>query len=361
MPSSLIDPPSVVPSVLRRVVPALSPLRRPYHHRHHPPCPPSSAFPPRSRRRAVARGTARGRSLSQRGQPRPRRRDARKVTGDRGARWRESALPLCSSPSVPISPTLSLSLFFSLFLSLSFSFPLASTLAGARMGLVLSRGRMPRGTRENPPPVAGAELSRPSRSNPATHGPTNPLHPLHPLSLPRLFSISVPPLSSTLHAASIFLSLPLSLFLALCASSFAPARLLSPPILSLSLFYVATLVFSFLAISRRFSLSRANHPPTKVLLSLSLSCAFHCRTLAPCFAYQLHSALDLCPSSLPLSLYVASTLRSVVEYPSFTYILLTVLKATTANSLSVSRCVDMYFPVVDEMYAIETCEQCEKA
>ena len=279
---SLIDPSSV--SVSGRRVPALSPFRRLYHRLHcllrspfPAPSPPPLCLspplrplppPPRARKNRPAR-------YRQRGQPRPR-----KVTG---ARCESREEPAARSHTL-LSPTPCLS-----FLFLSLSLSSSVSLAGARIGLVLSRRYAARHPRKS---TAGgrSRTVAPEPQQPATHDPTDSTpHEPPPPPLPRAFSLlgRAPPLFH--HHSPPFILPPshsfLSFALALPPSpsfslsrSFRGVALPRPAtfasILPLSRFQPHPFSFSHPPhiLHRKplwSSLSLANRPPMKVSLHLS--------------------------------------------------------------------------------------------
>lgn len=232
----LIDPPSVSCRDS-----ALSPFRL-----QQPPLPPpplSSSSSPPLRRAPFA--TARYHNEDSRG------RDARKVTGARCGSG-ELAAVLAHTPFAPHPSPCPRSLSLSLARVFSLSLPPSSRWRAygvESLSLSLARAEIRRaGIRENPPPVAGAELSRPSRSSP--QHTTQPIHPRLGLS-PRPFSTpgsaapsSAPPLRrSSSHPRSSSAFSPLSLSLALTFSLPPPSpshysrfsfRVFSSPVFSIT-------------------------------------------------------------------------------------------------------------------------------
>lgn len=296
---SLIDPPSV--SVSGRRVPALSPFRPVSPSSPSPSFAPvpgtpsaapfSAAAPPRARKTALQ-----GRSLSA-----TRTVEAAEGYG-RAMRIERGACCALAHPSSTLFLPPSLSLCLSLFLSFF--------LAGARMGLVLSRRYAARHPRKST--AGGRSRTAPEPQQPATHDPTDPTP-----TNPRLgLSLSSP----VFHPRSAALLHPFVFHPCLCLTLSSRTRsfFLS---LSLSLFYpslgAASLrvpaTFASILLSRVSnpippSFSHLSRPPSQAPLASiaskppsdeSFSSPFSFRSLtalSPCFAHQLRSTLDLCPS-----------------------------------------------------------------
>lgn len=271
------------------------------------PCPPSAVFratsavsPPsllsRSGASSRARNVAvvRGRSLSQRGQPRSH--NARKVTGARcGSCVRP---PLISrTPFPPSPPTLCRP---------PFCLPLAPV-----WGLVLSR-RVRRAAPPRKSTTGGRSRTvAPEPQQPATHDPTDPLHLSTSASSPRCCyhpcSVAVlhPPRCVDLSPSLYLTPPPPSVSVPLFSHSCASRNLWLRSFLSLPRALTPRSSPRFLIPSlppSRSSPSRANYPSTKALLFFPASPALILRPLAisfiPLLFFDFFPVIPVCAFNL---------------------------------------------------------------